>query len=148
MTAAGQVFQVGVLTMATWTIELLLERGVFYAAGSILAQIVQGAPADLRMQSRDGLPYYGRTPSVLSHRTPAIREKLQHLILLHTRNLQCRIHLAFDPSTHALSLTQQMLPDCPCHASADFAVSQTPMAYIVWLTMRASLTSRLRQRIL
>ena len=42
MTAAGQVFQVGVLTMATWTIELLLERGVFYAVGSILAQIVQG----------------------------------------------------------------------------------------------------------
>ncbi len=45
MTAAGQVVQVGVLTMATWTIELLLERGVLYAAGSILAQIVQGATA-------------------------------------------------------------------------------------------------------
>ena len=43
VTAAGQVIQVGVLTMATWTIELLLERGVLYAAGSILAQIVQGA---------------------------------------------------------------------------------------------------------
>ena len=41
--AAGQVVQVGVLTMATWTIELLLERGLLYAAGSILAQIVQGA---------------------------------------------------------------------------------------------------------
>ena len=47
VTAAGQVFQVGVLTMATWTIELLLERGVFYAVGSILAQIVQGAASQV-----------------------------------------------------------------------------------------------------
>ena len=42
MTAAGQVVQLGALTIMTYAVELLLERGVFHALATILAQLCQG----------------------------------------------------------------------------------------------------------
>ena len=41
--AAGQVIQIGMLTILTYAVELLLERGIVFAVASILAQMIQGA---------------------------------------------------------------------------------------------------------
>lgn len=41
MAGAG-IVQIGALTIATYAMELLLERGVFVALGTVLYQILQG----------------------------------------------------------------------------------------------------------
>lgn len=40
--AAGSVVQIGALTIATYAVELLLERGFVIAVGSLLYQFLQG----------------------------------------------------------------------------------------------------------
>ncbi len=42
--AAGSVVQIGALTIATYAVELLLERGFVFAFGTLLYQFLQGAP--------------------------------------------------------------------------------------------------------
>lgn len=40
--AGAGIVQIGALTIATYAMELLLERGVFVALGTVLYQILQG----------------------------------------------------------------------------------------------------------
>ena len=40
--AAGSVVQIGALTIATYAVELLLERGFVFAVGTLLYQFLQG----------------------------------------------------------------------------------------------------------
>jgi hypothetical protein len=40
--AAGSVVQIGALTIATYAVELLLERGFVFALGTLLYQFLQG----------------------------------------------------------------------------------------------------------
>ena len=39
---AGSIFQIGLLTIATYAMELLLERGFVFTAGTLLYQFIQG----------------------------------------------------------------------------------------------------------
>lgn len=39
---AGAVVQIGALTIATYAVELLLERGFVFAMGTLLYQFLQG----------------------------------------------------------------------------------------------------------
>jgi len=47
--AAGSVVQIGALTIATYAVELLLERGFVFALGTLLYQFMQGTNVNLRM---------------------------------------------------------------------------------------------------
>ena len=42
VTAAGQVFQIGLLTLVSYAVELLLEAGVVTTAQTIAQQLLQG----------------------------------------------------------------------------------------------------------
>ena len=44
MNASGQIIQLGALSIMTYAVELLLERGLVHAVGTLLAQLFQGAP--------------------------------------------------------------------------------------------------------
>ena len=41
--ASGQVIQLGALSILTYAVELLLERGVVHTIGTLVAQLFQGA---------------------------------------------------------------------------------------------------------
>ena len=43
MTAAGQVFQIGLLTLMSYAMELLLEAGIIATARTLIQQLLQGA---------------------------------------------------------------------------------------------------------
>ena len=47
VTAAGQVFQIGLLTLLSYAMELLLEMGVVATAQTLAQQLLQGAPCQL-----------------------------------------------------------------------------------------------------
>jgi len=45
VTAAGQVFQIGLLTLMSYAMELLLELGIVATAQTLAQQLLQGALA-------------------------------------------------------------------------------------------------------